>query len=287
MVSAHDSERVPRLASIAGRRWLEAIRARRSVILAYHGVAHPRAREDPHFLLVGPERFRAQVESLRGAGFEFVTVAELAARAAGGTPPPGLVALSFDDGLQDNHEVVLPILREQRIPATVYVTTGFIGTPYPWITGLTAIRLMNEDELRELARAGVELGAHTVSHPDLSQLDEQECLREMVESRDALERITSTEVRTFAYPFCHYGDAAVAAARRAGFVAAVTCHGRGSWSPLTLKRAMITGKDGHASFLLKVGDAYQPLFDSLPGRAARVSTRGLRRAARTLLERRG
>jgi hypothetical protein len=50
---------------------------------------------------------------------------------------------------------------------------------------------------------------------------------------------------------------------------------------------MITSKDGHASFLLKVGDAYQPLFDSLPGRAARVSTRGLRRAARTLLERRG
>ena len=254
------------------------------MILAYHGVAPSHARQDPHFLRVAPERFRAQLELLRDAGFEFVTVAGFVDRMGGGQPPPGLVALSFDDGLDDNHAVLLPILREYGIPATVYVMTGYIGRPYPWIAAEVDVRLMTEDELRELAAAGVELGAHTVSHPDLAELDHAECLREMVESRAAVERISGAPVRTFAYPFCRYGDAAVAAARDAGFDAAVTCHGRGDWSPFTLQRAMITGKDGTAGFLLKVAGAYQPLFDSPPGRLFRASTRAARRAVR---ERRG
>jgi peptidoglycan/xylan/chitin deacetylase (PgdA/CDA1 family) len=263
---------------------LRRLRARRSVILAYHGVAPTGGADDPHFLRVAPGRFRHQVELLREAGFEFVTVAELVERKGDGDPPAGLVALSFDDGLHDNHEVLLPILREHGIPATVYVMTGYIGQPYPWISGDSDARLMNEDELRELAGAGVELGAHTVSHPDLSELDHDACLREMVESREAIERITGARVTTFAYPFCRYGDAAVAAARDAGFAAAVTCHGRGDWSPFTMNRTMITGKDGTPSFVLKLLGVYQPLFDSLPGRLLRSSTRAARRAVR---ERRG
>ena len=264
---------------------LRRVRARRSVILAYHGVAPSHARQDPYFLRVAPDRFRGQVELLLDAGFEFVTVADLVRRKNGdGPPPPGLVALSFDDGLDDNHEVLLPILKEYGIPATVYVMTGYIGKAYPWIAEELDARLMTEDELRELAAAGVELGAHTVTHPDLSTLDHAECLREMVESRDEVERITGQKVTTFAYPFCRYGDAAVAAARDAGFAAAVTCHGRGDWSRFTVKRSMVTGKDGTASFVLKVAEAYQPLFDSLPGRAFRASTRAARRAVR---ERRG
>ena len=259
---------------------LRRIRARESVILAYHGVAPSHAGHDPHFLRVEPDRFRRQIELLAEAGFEFLTVADLVDRKGDGEPPAGLLALSFDDGLHDNHEVLLPILREYGIPATVYVMTGYIGQPYPWIATETDARLMTEAELRELAEAGVELGAHTVSHPDLSDLDQEACLREMVESRDEIERITGARVRTFAYPFCRYGDPAVAAAREAGFAAAVTCHGRGDWSAFTMKRTMITGKDGTASFLLKMAGAYQPLFESPPGRLFRASTRAARRAVR-------
>ena len=278
VIARKDDSRRPRSAALAV---LRRLRARRSVILAYHGVAPSHASVDPHFLRVAPDRFRGQVELLRDAGFEFVTVAELADRRGNGDgpPPPGLVALSFDDGLQDNHAVLLPILKEHGIPATVYVMTGYIGKPYPWIEQ-SDVRLMNEDELRELAAAGVELGAHTVSHPDMSELGREECLREMVESRDEVTRIAAEPVRTFAYPFCRYGDAAVAAAAEAGFDAAVTCHGRGDWSPHTMQRAMITGKDGTASFVLKMAGAYQPLFDSPPGRLFRASTRAARSALR-------
>lgn len=269
------------VASSALVRPLAALRSRRSVILGYHGVAPSSPSEDPHNLRVPPDRFRAQVGFLRDAGFRFVTVREIAERMHdGAAPPPGLAALSFDDGMEDNHSILLPILEEFGIGATVYVTTGLIGQPNPWMAAGSDARMLTEGELRALAAAGVELGAHTVSHPDLSTLDREACLREMVESREALERLTGAEVRTFAYPFCRYGDAAVAAAAEAGFLAAVTCEGRGGWSPFELKRAMLTGKDGLASFLLKVTDAYQPLFDSPPGRLLRAGTRGARERLR-------
>jgi peptidoglycan/xylan/chitin deacetylase (PgdA/CDA1 family) len=262
-----------------------ALRERRSLILAYHGVAPPlRADEDPEFLRVDPDRFRTQLELLLEAGFEFLTVADLAARANGGDgPPPGLAALSFDDGMDDNHAILMPLLAEYGLPATVYVTTGMIGKPNPWIA--RDARMMTREELVDLVAAGFELGAHSVTHPDMSQLDREQCLREMLQSREELEALTGRPVRTFAYPFCKYGDAALAAVAEAGFEAAVTCQGRGCWSRYELKRVMITGKDGLPSFLLKAWEAYGPLWDSAPGRAFRVTTRTARRRLRAVRER--
>jgi peptidoglycan/xylan/chitin deacetylase (PgdA/CDA1 family) len=261
----------------------QALRRRRSVILSYHGVAESNVRVDPEFLRVPPDAFRGQLDVLLGAGFEIVTVAELAARANGGEPPPGLAALSFDDGMDDNHSDLLPILREYGVPATVYVATGLIGEPNPWMAPGTS-RMMVEDELRDLHAAGIELGAHTVTHPNLEELGYDECLREMTASRDFLRELTGAPVRTFAYPFCKYGDDAVRAARDAGFEAAVTCQWRGSWEPFEMKRVMITGKDGPPSFALKAWELYGRLFHSSAGRVARTATRGLRRRVREARE---
>jgi peptidoglycan/xylan/chitin deacetylase (PgdA/CDA1 family) len=259
--------------------------SRPPVILAYHSVATGPRSEDPEFLRVHPSRFRQHIEVMLDAGYSFVTVAEFARQICPDGPPRGLAALSFDDGLRDNHAVALPLLREFGVPATVYVTTGLIGGTYPWMDG--AIPMMEEEEIRDLAEAGVEIGAHTVTHPNLALLDHAGCLREMSDSRRELERITSRTVETFAYPACHYGDAAVAAAGEAGFLAAVTCGGRGSWDPLTIRRSLITGKDGLPSFIFKVAGFYQPMFDSRAGRITRHATRPVRRGARALIDRRG
>ena len=263
------------------------LRKRRSVIFGYHGVGEPHSRLDPHFLRVAPDRLAAQIELLRGAGFQFVTVAQLAALGEGGAPPPGHAALSFDDGMEDNHSQLLPILKRYEIPATIYVSTGLIGQSNPWLAEGTEARMMTREEIVAVARAGVEIGAHTVTHPDMSELDRETCRREMADSRDELAELVGEPVRTFAYPFCRYGPEAIEAARDVGFLAAVTGEGRGGWQPYELNRAMITGKDGMASFLLKASELYQPLFDSAPGRAFRVSTRAVRRQARALAERRG
>jgi peptidoglycan/xylan/chitin deacetylase (PgdA/CDA1 family) len=209
-------------------------------------------------LLVRPSRFRTQIELLVDAGFQFVTVAELARLAAGAEPPPGYAAISFDDGMRNNHSIALPILSSYGIAATVYVTISFIGGVSPWIGPKSDNRMLSEDEIRELARAGWELGAHTITHPDLSALDYDACRREIEKSRTALERIAGTRVETFAYPFGRYGPAAIAAARDSGLLAAVAT-GRGGGGVYELRRAMIGAADPTPIFVLKLADRYEPI----------------------------
>jgi len=256
------------------------LRRRRAVVLGYHGVARSRLRDDPSLLQVAPRRLRLHVELLLDAGFEFVTLAELARRAQGGAPPAGLAAITFDDGLRNNCTVALPILREYGIPATVYVTVGFLGGASPWIGPAGDGAIMREPELLELAAAGWELGAHTMTHADLSTLDYDACRREIEDSRDAIERIAGVRVRTFAYPFGRYGPAAVAATRDSGLLAAVTT-GSGSWEPYTMTRAMIGAIDPLAIVYLKLTDRYEPLLRSGPARAARRASKRVREAVRS------
>lgn len=254
---------------------LSAICRRRAIVLGYHGVAHTRRRDDLSMLLVAPERFRTQLELLLEAGFRFVTLVELARRANGGAPPPGLAAVTFDDGMRNNHDVALPILREYAIPATVYVTIGFIDGRSPWIGSDGDGEMMSREQLRELAGAGWELGAHTMTHPDMSMLGYEDCVREITESASALEGIAGQPVHSFAYPFGRYGADAVRAARDSGMIAAVTT-GSGSWDPFEMTRAMIGAADPMAVTLLKLTDRYEPLLKSPPLRAARVASKALR-----------
>jgi peptidoglycan/xylan/chitin deacetylase (PgdA/CDA1 family) len=255
---------------------LRAVLRRRPVILCYHGVEDEPAGGDPEFLLVAPARFREQVELLRDAGARFVTVADIASRRE-----PGLVALSFDDGFQDNHAVVLPLLQAMAVPATVFVATGLIGRAHPHMLPASGVRMMDEGELRELAAAGVELGAHTVSHPDLRTLPAAEQEREVRDSREHVERIAGEGVTSFAYPFFFYDEAVQASVRAAGLRVAVTGHGQGSWDdPYALPRALVTGKDGLPSFVARVAGWYDPLFHSRAGRLVRALTRAPRRLAR-------
>jgi peptidoglycan/xylan/chitin deacetylase (PgdA/CDA1 family) len=256
-------------------RTLAQIARRRSVVLGYHGVDVVRRREDLSRLIVAPDLFRAQVELLLEAGFQFVTMVELARLAGGGTPPPGYAALTFDDGMRNNHEVALPILREYSIPATVYVTIGFIDGTSPWVGPGGAGAMLTREQLRELAAAGWELGAHTMTHPDLSAMAYEDCLREIRDSRVALEEIGGLPVETFAYPFGRYGPEAIAAARDGGVIAAVTT-GSGSWAPFEITRAMISAADPLPVIMLKLTDRYEPLLKNPPMRALRAASKQAR-----------
>lgn len=256
-------------------RTLAGVRARRSIVLGYHGVAEARRRDDVHLLQIAPHRFRGQMELLQQAGFRFVTMAQLARLAGGGPPPPGYAAVTFDDGMANNHEVALPILREYGIPATVYVTTGFVGATSPWIGPGGGGAMMTERQLRELVDAGWELGGHTRSHPDLSTLDYAACRAEIADGCAELERIAGTRVETFAYPQGRYGPAALAAVRDCGLLAGVTA-GSGVWNRYEITRAMIGAIDPFLVVLLKLTDRYEPLLRIPPLSALRSASKRAR-----------
>lgn len=267
----------PELSS-RGRHWVRVLRQiarRRSVVLGYHGVADARRRDDLHFLLVPPSRFTRQIDLLRAAGFRFVRMAELARMAGGGAPPPGYAAVTFDDGFRNNHMTALPILCERGIPATAYVTTGFINGSSPWIGTGGDGAMMNEEQLRDLVAAGWELGGHTMTHADLSLLDYGGCRREIEQGVTQLERISSSHVQTFAYPFGRYGQEAVRAVNDIGLLAAVTT-GSGRWSRFEMTRAMVGAADPLPLVLLKMTDRYEPLLRSGPARGLRKASKQAR-----------
>ncbi len=270
-MSGEDSYRPRRL-------WVRALKriaSRRAVILGYHGVGNTPRADDLFLLQVSPDRFRAQLEMMRDAGFQFVTVSEMM-RIAGDRPPPaGLAAVSFDDGMRNNLTEALPILRDLGIPATVYVPSGWLGGSSPWVGPDGDGEILTGDELGALADAGWEIGAHTINHADLSTLRYDECLAEITGCCEELERITGVPVRTLAYPFGHYNDTARRAAEDAGLTAAVTT-GSGKWEPFELTRAMVGGADPFVVLLLKMTDRYESLLRIPPLPAVRRSSKRLR-----------
>lgn len=273
----HPAGPASRLVRIVGRR-----RPPPSTALLYHGVGAPRGGRDPHELCVSEQRFRRHLDVLERSGCRFATVSDLVDEAArrGAAPAPGRVALTFDDGMADNHATLMPILRERGATATVYVATGLIGRPNPWLPG-TGERMMTAGELRELHAAGIELGAHTVSHPDLVVLDEATVEDEVRRSRATLEDLIGAPVRSFAYPYGRTGPAAAAAVRAAGFDSAVGISAAAGWSdPYEVGRLVVPPRTGPTALRLQIAGAYWPAYNSHAGRAARATTRAARRRLR-------
>jgi peptidoglycan/xylan/chitin deacetylase (PgdA/CDA1 family) len=270
---------LPRLFSSLSHRTrtaaLRRIRRKRSVVLGYHGVADCARKDDLFLLQVTPARFRSLLESMLEAGFRFLTLAEFVRESRGGTPPPGLAVVSFDDAMRNNLTTALPILRELGIPATVYVPTDWLGGQSPYIGPGGDGAILTAEELLELAAAGWELGGHTLSHADLSMLGYDEARREIEGGCTALAQLTGEPVQTFAYPFGRYGPVAIAAVRDVGLSAAVTT-GSGTWDRFELTRAMVGAADPFPILLLKLTDRYEPLLRSAPMRLVRRITKELR-----------
>jgi len=186
---------------------------RHPLVLAYHAVGDCADDEDPERLVVSPRRLRAHVRLLAAIGYRFATAADLLR----GHERRGRTAvLSFDDGWLDALTTVAPLLEPFGARATFFVCPGMWGGRSPYVRG-EAGRLLSAGQARELHAAGHELGAHTMTHPDLRALGDAELARELRDSKDAIEQLTGEPCRTFAYPFGFAGEREIAAVRDAGF----------------------------------------------------------------------
>jgi peptidoglycan/xylan/chitin deacetylase (PgdA/CDA1 family) len=164
----------------------------KSAILTYHSLDISGSA-----VSLTPGLFRTQMETLARSGTPVVPLSKVQQH-------PGSVALTFDDGYLNFFEHALPVLAEHQFPATVFVVSGYCGLHNSWRSRQRSparLELMGWRELREAVRLGVALGAHTVNHPDLAALPEDEVERELRDCRTCLEDQTSQAVETFAYPY--------------------------------------------------------------------------------------
>jgi peptidoglycan/xylan/chitin deacetylase (PgdA/CDA1 family) len=243
--------------------------------LTYHGVAEVPLRRDPHRLFVRLRDLERQVARLQAWGYELVTFGELARRHTEGRSR-GCAALTFDDGLADTLHALAPILEAAFATATVFVASGRLGRPHPEVRSAP---VLSEEEVRELHTRGVEFGAHTVTHPDLTQLPYAEALQELAESKRVLEAILQAPVEVAAYPYGRANDQTRAAAREAGFSAACRTTGQGSWAdPYDLPRQAMENRASLLGLRLKRDDRYERLMRLRAARALRRVSRRVREA---------
>lgn len=186
-------------------------------ILMYHAVAEQPSSATLS-LSVTPRALEEQLRHLVDCGFTGLTFSDLAdAFRTGGTLPDRPVAITFDDGYADFADEAWPILRRYGFPATVFVTTGWLADAGEDAAGSPLGRMLAYSQLRDLAAAGVEIGAHSHSHPQLDQLADADLSRELAASRALLADCIGAPVRSLAYPYGYSTERVRSAARTAGY----------------------------------------------------------------------
>jgi peptidoglycan/xylan/chitin deacetylase (PgdA/CDA1 family) len=204
-------------------------------------------------------QLREQVAALVSRGYQATTFHEAVRSTAVGPR----VAITFDDGFASVLELALPVLISFEFVATIFVVTDFTdgGKPLEW-PGMEGwrdgvhereIRGLSWADLRGLAAQGWEIGSHTRTHPQLTELDDDALADELRGSRDVCERALGLTCRSLAYPYGDMDDRVVAATLAAGYDAAAALPiGVVDASALAWPRTGVYRKDSLNRFRLKV-----------------------------------
>jgi peptidoglycan/xylan/chitin deacetylase (PgdA/CDA1 family) len=219
-------------------------------ILMYHVIdALPAGAPFPE-LYVGPSAFRDEVAWLARNGYTAVTLGAVYRSWRFRTALPRQpIVLSFDDGYAGDFTHALPTLEARHWPGVLNLEVR--KETYPG--GLSPRRI------RALIAAGWEVDAHTLTHPDLTALDDARLKQEVAGSRVSIRRRFGVPVSFFCYPAGRYDARVIAAVQAAGFLAATTTN-FGLAQPgdlFTLDRVRINGSDGVAGLAAKLR-ALQP-----------------------------
>lgn len=198
------------------------------MILMYHHVAPagevPASAppQDGWRLVLDPQELDFHIRILRLLRYDIVSLDALVRHIGEtGSEPARSAVLTFDDGWADNFKHALPVLKRHGITATFFATTQHLKD------GVDDVRKMTRRELRELAREGMTIGAHTRSHPDLRKLSDASRWEELAGCKADLEACVGAPVSFLAYPGGCFDTVTVEAVRKAGYVAACGSFGPG------------------------------------------------------------
>ncbi|MFE7648978.1 polysaccharide deacetylase family protein [Streptomyces phaeoluteigriseus] len=218
-------------------------------ILMYHAVAAD-PNDATRDLSVSPQAFAEQMALIADRGLTPLTTADLAASWRSGRPLPALpVLITFDDGYEGVHRHALPALAEHGLSATLFVTTGWLRGAYD--TGGGPDTMLDWRQVRELADAGVEIGGHSHSHPQLDQLGDSALRAELTRCRDIVAGELGAPPVSFAYPYGYSSRRVRTAVRENGFAQALAVGNalaRRAQGPYALRRVTVRRGTGAEEF---------------------------------------
>jgi peptidoglycan/xylan/chitin deacetylase (PgdA/CDA1 family) len=223
-------------------------------VFLYHSV-----QDDPPAWLapftVTPRTFVEHLDMIADSGLSVIPLRRLVAALHGGPAlPPRAAVLTFDDGYADFATTVAPLLRARGLPVTLYVTTGVLtgrglssgGGPFP------SVATLSWSQVRELDRAGVEIGGHTRTHPQLDTLSGTSVREEAGGCKRELEDALGHPVVSFAYPHGYSSRRVRRLVREAGWTSAAAVRASAFSSPhddpLWFARLMVRADTGRERF---------------------------------------
>jgi peptidoglycan/xylan/chitin deacetylase (PgdA/CDA1 family) len=183
----------------------------------YHYISVPPADADAirRDLSVTPAQFESHLAYLRQAGYETISMKELAYALSRQNPLPARpIIITFDDGYRDNYENAFPLLRQYSYTGVFFVFTQPIDAHN--------ISYLSWEMVIEMHKAGMEFGSHSYRHSDLSNKDVDFLVYEILGSKEAIEERIREPVHFFSYPSGRYDDLTIRVLASANFWGAVT-----------------------------------------------------------------
>lgn len=223
----------------------------------YHQIVSG-APEDLHAVTV--EAFAHQMHWLHEHRYQGVPIETLLLDSPSQSNQPNsrLIAITFDDGYLDFYTNAFPILQQYGFKATVFLVAERIGRVNDWDQApeQAGAPILDWSHIQILTETGISFGAHTCTHPDLTQVPISQAAYEIRDSRIILEQKIQRPVNVFAYPYSRYNDAILKLVIDNGFDLACTYvpHyvGGSGKHPYTLQRTGILSTDTLNNFIGKV-----------------------------------
>lgn len=154
-----------------------------------------------------PHVFRQGLARLHACGYRTIPLAQAVACVRQGQRfPDRAFVLTFDDGFQTVYTQAFPLLQRYGMSATVFVTVGAteLGESAARLRPFEGQAMLSRLEMREMQQGGIEFGAHTLTHTDLTRLPAERIRIEMAGSKDHIENALGKPVKSFAYPYGRY-----------------------------------------------------------------------------------
>jgi len=175
-------------------------------------------------------------------------------------PAPGVrsVGITFDDGFENFISQAFPELERRNIPSTVFVILDALGNEFG--TPDLLERVMSPEQLRAIPENRVTFGSHTLTHPFLPSLQEQDAFKELLESRVQLEKMLNRRVVLFSFPFGGFTEALVRLCHQAGYDRVFTTLPYLAFAnakEFAVGRIRVDTTDWPLEFRLKIAGAYR------------------------------
>jgi peptidoglycan/xylan/chitin deacetylase (PgdA/CDA1 family) len=205
-------------------------------ILMYHSMNEDTGGSK---IVITPGEFASQMDFLAKHGFRVIGLDEVASLVKSRKRiSRKTVAITFDDGYEDNYIYAYPVLKKYNFPATIFVIVDSIGKD----------GYLREEQLKEMYLNKINIGSHSLTHRWLPEVQGEDLIKEIFDSKKTLSNFLNKEVKFFCYPVGGFNEKIKGLVKAAGYLAACTTSPGRKFPDrdiFALKRVRISGGKNH------------------------------------------